>query len=121
MSLRNSLYIVESQKIKEESNEASYTIRFNASHPIFAGHFPDHPIVPGACLIQIAEELLSEHLGQTIRFTAIRNLKFRQPVTPEMKVVVRISEGKFDILNLPLTEVYAQFAATYLCTHSDVQ
>ena len=98
--------------MKDESREASYTIRFNASHPIFAGHFPGHPIVPGACLIQIAEELVSEHLGQTIHFSAIRNLKFRQPVTPEMQVVVRISEGKFEILDLSLTEVYAQFAAT---------
>ncbi|MBO4577117.1 MAG: hypothetical protein J5688_00255 [Paludibacteraceae bacterium] len=121
MSLRNSLYVVESRKTDVESNEASFIIRFNASHPIFAGHFPGHPIVPGACLIQIAEELLSDHLEQTTRFSAIRNLKFRQPVTPEMQVVVRISEGKFEILDLSLTEVYAQFAATYLCTHSDVQ
>ena len=121
MSLRNSLYVVESRKTDVESNEASFIIRFNASHPIFAGHFPSHPIVPGACLILIAEELVSEHLGQTIHFTAIRNLKFRQPVTPDMKVVVRMGEGKFEILDLSLTEVYAQFAATYLCTHSDVQ
>lgn len=120
MSLRNSLYIVENQE-RQESGEAICTIRFDASHPIFAGHFPGHPIVPGACLIQIAEELLSEQLGQNIRFSSIRNLKFRQPITPDMQVAVIIKNGKVEISDLSLTEVYAQFAATYLCPDTDVQ
>jgi len=115
MSLRNSLYYV------LECHEADYLIRFDALHPIFAGHFPGHPIVPGACLIQIVEELLSERLGQTARFTAIRNLKFRQPVTPDMQVVIRIGDSKFEITDTASTVVYAQFAATYLCTGSHVQ
>jgi len=120
MLLRNSLYIVENQE-RQESGETIYTIRFNASHPVFAGHFPGHPIVPGACLIQIAEELLSEQMGQTVHFATVRNLKFRQPVTPDMQVVVTIGNCKFEICDLSLTEVYAQFAATYLCSDTDVQ
>lgn len=115
MSLRNSLYFI------VDSNDTGFTIRFDASHPIFSGHFPGHPIVPGACLIQIAEELASEQLGQTVRFTAIRNLKFRQPVTPDMQIILSIRDGKVTVYDLSLTEIYAQFAATYLCYHSDVQ
>lgn len=111
MSLRNSLYTTEGDGI----------IRFNASHPIFGGHFPGHPIVPGACLIQIAEELLTEQTGRSTRFTAIRNLKFRQPVTPDMQVVVTIHDGKIEVTDPSLTEIYAQFAATYMCPDTDVQ
>ena len=114
MLLKNSLYHILSH------NESSYTIRFNSKHPIFAGHFPGHPIVPGACLVQIAQELLSEQLGQPVHFTAIRNLKFRQPITPDIEVIYRIDENKITIEDIESTN-YAQFATTYMCADTDVQ
>ena len=91
MLLLNSLYYIVAQ------DGSSYTIRFDGSHPIFAGHFPGQPVVPGACLIQIAEELASMQAGHTVRFTALRNLKFRQPVTPDKQVTITIANGKIDI------------------------
>lgn len=113
MLLQNNLYHILSR------SESSYTIRFNPAHPIFAGHFPGHPIVPGACLVQIAQELLSEQLGQPIRFNAIRNLKFRQPVIPDTEIRYIIEENKITIEDLAST-VYAQFATTYMCADTDV-
>lgn len=109
MSLKNSLYHI------IDYSENSYTIGFNSSHPVFGGHFPGHPIVPGACLVQIAQELASAQ-----PFTAIRNLKFRQPVTPDMQVRITINNDKFTIGSIDSTEIYAQFAATYMCPHSDL-
>ncbi len=91
MSLHNNLYSIIAR------DETSFTIRFDASHPIFAGHFPGHPIVPGACLIQICEELTSLQAGHTAHFKAIRNLKFRQPVTPDKQVTISIQNGKIEI------------------------
>ncbi len=123
MSLRNSLYYI------LESNESEYKIRFDASHPIFAGHFPGHPIVPGACLVQVAEELLSAHLGQKIRFTSVRNLKFRQPVTPDHEVTLTLMlkeptlNSQLSILNSQfsiLNSTSASFTATYMCLDSDL-
>ena len=123
MSLRNSLYYI------LESNESEYKIRFDASHPIFAGHFPGHPIVPGACLVQIAEELLSAHLGQKIRFTSVRNLKFRQPVTPDQELTLTLMlkeptlNSQLSILNSQfsiLNSTSASFTATYMCLDSDL-
>lgn len=102
MSLNNNLYNIVAQ------DETSFTIRFNASHPIFAGHFPGHPIVPGACLLQIAEELASIQAGHTVHFTAIRNLKFRQPVTPDKQVTISIQNGKIEI-------------NPYMCAYTDIQ
>ena len=123
MSLRNSLYYI------LESNESEYKIRFDASHPIFAGHFPGHPIVPGACLVQVAEELLSAHLGQKIRFTSVRNLKFRQPVTPDQEVTLTLMlkeptlNSQLSILNSQfsiLNSTSVSFTATYMCLDSDL-
>lgn len=102
MSLRNSLYHIIAQ------DEQSFTIRFDAAHQVFAGHFPGQPIVPGACLIQIAEELASIQAGRTVHFTSLKNLKFRQPVTPDNEVTVTINNGKIEI-------------NPYMCACADVQ
>ena len=88
--------------------EHSFTIRFDAAHPIFAGHFPGHPVVPGACLLQIAEELASMQAGRTVHFLSVRNLKFRQPVTPDDEVTISIHNGKIEI-------------DPYMCAHTDLQ
>lgn len=114
MLLQNSLYHIIAR------NDASYTIRFDASHSTFAGHFPGYPIVPGACLVQIAQELLSEHLGQTVCFTLIQRLKFRQPITPQMEVRYVFADDKITIENTDDSTQYVSFAASYMCTHSDV-
>ena len=98
-----------------------HLVCFDSSDPVFAGHFPGHPIVPGACIVQIAEELISQQVGKNIRFNSIKNLKFRQPITPEMQVVFIINGSKIEIRDKSLNDLYAQFTATYLCPDSDVQ
>ena len=79
--------------IVQSKQEDRYVIRFNAQHPIFSGHFPEHPIVPGACVVQIAEELAALTYEHSIRFTAIRDLKFRQPITPDQEVTISIQKN----------------------------
>lgn len=86
--LQNNLYYI----VHNEQNV--YTIRFDASHPIFAGHFPEHPIIPGACLVQIAEELAAATYGHPVRFTVLRNLRFNQPITPDREVTITINQQK---------------------------
>lgn len=76
----------------QQSNPDGYTIRFNVQHPIFSGHFPEHPIVPGACIVQIAEEVATISIGYPVRFSAIRDLKFRQPITPDQEITIGISK-----------------------------
>ena len=117
MSLRNNLY---------HTAGDGFTVRFHAQHPVFGGHFPGNPIVPGACLVQIAEELLADHLGKTVVFTAVRNLKFRRPVTPDMIVTYTFQPSAktpdtYIIQLLTHNETDAEFTATYMCTHSDLQ
>lgn len=75
-----------------QSNQGVYTIRFNATHPIFFGHFLEYPVVPGACIVQIAEELAALTYGHPVRFTAIRDLKFRQHITPDQDIIISIQK-----------------------------
>lgn len=83
-----------------QSKQDGYVIRFNASHPIFSGHFPERPIVPGVCIVQIAEELAVRTFGHPIRFMAIHNLKFRQPITPDQYVTISIVKVEESICNV---------------------
>jgi len=118
MLLRNNFYHIIAQ------DDSSYTIRFNAKHPVFAGHFPNYPIVPGACLVQIAEDLLSDHLKKTVAFTSIHNLKFRQPVYPDATVTYELKPGKTEnSINCQLSiinSVNASFSASYMCPDTDL-
>lgn len=84
--LQNSFYDI------WQSNPDGYVIRFNAQHPIFSGHFLGKPIVPGACVVQIAEELAALTYGHPVRFTAVRDLKFRQPITPDQDITISIQK-----------------------------
>lgn len=74
----------------QQSNPDGYVIRFNPAHPIFSGHFPEHPVVPGACIVQIVEELAALNNGYPVHFAAIRDLKFRQPITPDQEITISI-------------------------------
>ena len=106
--LQNNLYYI----VQNEQNV--YTIRFDTSHPIFAGHFPKCPIVPGACLVQITEELAAATYGHPVRFTVIRNLRFSRPVTPDQELTVTIKQAEKNTFNVQLSSfnvVCAQFTA----------
>ncbi len=38
----------------------------NKDHEIFTGHFPDNPVMPGVCMIQIIKELTEKALDLTL-------------------------------------------------------
>ena len=116
------LYTIELKRLTEEEC-CEYSILFCPEHPIFKGHFPNCPIVPGACLVQIAEELLSQSLNTLVHFTAIKNLKFRKPITPDISVSFSISKTNDDQVSVLIhtnLDNYAQFSATYMRAHTNV-
>lgn len=60
----------------------SGTIIFNASHPIFSGHFPSVPVVPGVCMIQLVKELLEQGTGTPTRISKAAQIKFLTVINP---------------------------------------
>lgn len=69
-----------------ESSREGQTFRakasFNAAHPIFKGHFPDLPVVPGVCQVQMLTETLSQMLGRTIEIKRGQHIKFLALLNP---------------------------------------
>lgn len=74
-----------------ETPEGRYhaTLSLNPEHPIFGGHFPGAPVVPGVCMLQITKEMLERLCGRPTRLTEARNIKFMSILNPNENKTVR--------------------------------
>lgn len=79
--LLNNFYTVLDRTASEGIVKA--TIRFDKRHPIFEGHFPGQPVVPGVCMIQIVRELTEQTLGAKVDITKGDNIKFLSVINPD--------------------------------------
>jgi 3-hydroxyacyl-[acyl-carrier-protein] dehydratase len=71
----------------------------SVNEPFFAGHFPNHPVMPGVLIIEsmaqtsavlVVRTLGPEAAGKVVYFMSIDSAKFRRPVMPgdQMRVAV---------------------------------
>ncbi len=88
--LQDTFYTVLLNQLQDEQTLA-VQIQFNKSHPIFEGHFPGNPVVPGVCMLQIIKEILAQHLNKNLRLTNLSNVKFINMVDPNKNDIVNIS------------------------------
>ena len=73
------------------------TVRLDAAHPVFAGHFPGRPILPGVIAVRIALAIAQRSLGKGVALRNARSIKFLAPVdpraTPELRYRLRIERS----------------------------
>ena len=70
----------------------SASIAFEPAFPGFEGHFPGRPIVPALCLVSVVEIAVRQISGQPeLRFSEIRNMKFKVPLEPGDTATFKIS------------------------------
>lgn len=87
--LLNDLYI-----INEKENTGGgwvYAVELIPSHPVYTGHFPDNPIVPGVCSLQIIKECAEDILGHKVRIAGISSCKFLAIVNPNANKLLNIN------------------------------
>lgn len=77
---------------KTESSILS-TIKLNASHQIFEGHFPNNPITPGVVQIQIIKELLEKVFNQSFMLKEMGRCKFLAILNPNENPEIFIKIG----------------------------
>ena len=80
MILKNSLYTIADKKM--EGSGIFYQILLDKNHFIYKDHFPNEPITPGVCIIQIAKELLEDYLHEEYEISYIKNIKFLSVLSP---------------------------------------
>ncbi|HXS36317.1 MAG TPA: hypothetical protein VN721_06420 [Flavipsychrobacter sp.] len=92
--LMNNFYTIKDEQRGE--NSFSCKVSFDASHDIFKGHFPDQPVVPGVCMMEIVKELLQKQIGKKLWLRNAGNVKFLQLITPDVEPVINISWNEGD-------------------------
>jgi len=79
-AVNNDLFSIE--EIKHEDGAIRATLGINADSEILKGHFPGHPVVPGACMLQITKEVLESILQTSLRLKKADQLKFMTMIDP---------------------------------------
>lgn len=81
MKLKDSLYRCRPVAASDEG--FAYKVVFNAECVIYKAHFPGEPITPGACILQIAQELLEDHFSCPTEIRMVKNVKFLNIIVPD--------------------------------------
>tara|TARA_R110002051_G_scaffold324635_1_gene422842 strand:+ start:31988 stop:32371 length:384 start_codon:yes stop_codon:yes gene_type:complete len=57
-------------------------IKLNKDHDVFNGHFPNNPVTPGVCMIQILKEITQTEVNKSLLIKNISNVKFTALINP---------------------------------------
>lgn len=79
--LQGDFFTINRQEIT--SNNIHSNIKLNVEHPIYQGHFPQQPVVPGVCMMQILAELITNALKQKVALKKASQAKFLVPIIPQ--------------------------------------
>ena len=103
MLLKNLYQVV--SKANEDNQLYFYEIKINDKHPVFKGHFPDNPVMPGVCMMQIIKELTESVLNVKLFMEKCSNVKFMALINPEensnlfLELKIVVNDGKVNIRN----------------------
>jgi 3-hydroxyacyl-[acyl-carrier-protein] dehydratase len=64
-----------------------------ADHPVFAGHFPDAPVVPAVLLLSRVLDAAEQWLGAQVHPIRLRQAKFPAPWLPGMQVLALLERA----------------------------
>ncbi|HLZ86968.1 MAG TPA: hypothetical protein VKQ52_07010 [Puia sp.] len=78
--LRNDFYTV--GKIEKEGLSIKTSLYLTVDHPLYQGHFPARPVVPGVCMLQMIKELTELATGRALQLSTARTMKFLLPIVP---------------------------------------
>lgn len=80
----------------------SASFRFAADLPVFAGHFPGRPLVPGVFLIEAARLACERATGAPLRVSRVVKAKFLAEVGPDSAVDLEAELSEDDDVGLTL-------------------
>jgi len=81
MPIKNLYKIISSEKTE---SGVFVKIHIDKDNPIFKGHFPENPIMPGVCMLQIIKEITEQAIGRKLRMRQANNVKFLSLINPEV-------------------------------------
>ena len=86
--LQGNFYTVLNNHPKTDS--VNLLLELNPDHHIFEGHFPQTPVVPGVCMMQMVKELVEDFIGQRLRLSKADHLKFLTIINPQKNKLLEV-------------------------------
>ena len=80
--LLENLYTTSLLETAPDRTSIRAVIMLNSTHPIFEGHFPGNPILPGVCTVQIIKEMMEASFGKPLLMTGAGNIKYLGFINP---------------------------------------
>jgi 3-hydroxyacyl-[acyl-carrier-protein] dehydratase len=80
----NDLYTILHTDLAEGKSAFTAVIHLNEEHPLFRGHFPGNPILPGVCTLQIIRELLEKAEQKPLRMERSATIKYLGFIVPSV-------------------------------------
>ncbi len=80
MLQKSDFFALESMTHDEAGIEA--LLHINPAHPIFEGHFPGQPVVPGVCMLQLIKEVAETALSRSLLMKQVTQVKYLQVLVP---------------------------------------
>ncbi len=75
------LYKINEDTVRDGVQTTSITL--NADSEVFKGHFPNNPVTPGVCMLQIIKELTEKRAGCSLFMKKVSNVKFMAVINPD--------------------------------------
>lgn len=102
MTLFGNFYVINEFQSDESGLKAA--VQINKEHSIFSGHFPNHPVTPGVCTLQIIKELSEKFVGHQLMLKSARNVKFMAIINPQendtIQVQLQIDKSNQDLIDV---------------------
>jgi 3-hydroxyacyl-[acyl-carrier-protein] dehydratase len=84
--LLGSLYTI--THTEQQSDTWQADVMFDPAHPLFGGHFPTMPVVPGVCQVQMLTEVTGFFLKKPVKLVNARHVKFLELLKPAHDVAL---------------------------------
>lgn len=113
MSLLHDFYSIIAFSSTE--GKVSASISLNNAHTVFQGHFPNNPVTPGVCMMQIIKELAEKWAAGPLILKKARNVKFMAIINPflhpNILVELDVEEEEDGLLSIKSTTSFEDTTA----------
>ena len=79
---------------RQPDGTVTLEFKFSAGDPVFAGHFPNRPVLPGVFQLEMARAAAEWALGCRLAIREVGRAKFQRPILPEdaVRLDLKLSE-----------------------------
>jgi 3-hydroxymyristoyl/3-hydroxydecanoyl-(acyl carrier protein) dehydratase len=91
MTMRDSIAAARISGPRRQADGAAvFEFRFGADDPVFAGHFPAHPLLPGIFQLEMTRAAAEWALQCALALREVSKAKFQRPILPAEIVRVEL-------------------------------